>query len=278
MFKKMVFEQLFRVQWIQRKEHAFMLGFTYAIIGLISARLIFPANVGLMSVAFTSLLLIPSLNQLLALEVNMEKKENGFSLRRLFADHKDIFKVYNLLFLGIFSVFTIKSLIMPEYGIEKLFNAQLRSAGLSGSAILRFAIYNDPLVGLIPNNLLVFVVCFILILIYGAGSILFLTWNASVWGIAFGYFVRLTSEIGQGNLIIDFLNSIVPFLPHMTTEALAYISAAIVGGIVSKAVIREKFLSKRFHQIIGDALIFLLIGQVLVLIAGFIEVKLFLGQ
>jgi branched-subunit amino acid transport protein len=67
----------------------------------------------------------------------------------------------------------------------------------------------------------------------------------------------------------------MPILPHMITEALAYISAAIVGGVVSKAVLREKLFSKKFNHIITDALIFLTIGLILVVIAGIIEVNVF---
>ena len=71
----MVFEQLFRVTWIERKGHAFVLGFVYTILGIISARLIFGEYVGLMSLGFTTILLIPSLNALLRLEENLEIRE-----------------------------------------------------------------------------------------------------------------------------------------------------------------------------------------------------------
>lgn len=266
----MVFEQIFKLQWIERKEHAFFLGFVYSIIGLVSAKLIFPSNVGLMSIAFTSILLIPSLNLLLRMEENVEIRENKLSLKQLFKDHKDIFKVYTFMFLGIFLAYSLTSLLFPELTIQKLFGAQLRSAGISG-----FAVGQSQLFRLIMNNLLVFIVCFILSLIYGAGAVLFLTWNASVWGIVFSFFVKQSTSIGGINPFIEFWISLFPFLPHMVTEAIAYISAAIVGGVVSKAVLREKLFSKKFHHIITDALIFLVIGLVLVIIAGFIEVKIY---
>ncbi len=268
----MVFEQLFKLKWIERKEHAFFLGFLYSIVGMVSAKLIFPANVGLMSIAFTSVLLIPSLNTLLRMEENAEIREEKLSIKQLFKDHKDIFKVYTFMFLGIFLAYSLASLISSELSIEKLFAAQLRGAGIKGLAVSQ-----DPLYGLILNNLLVFAVCFILSFIYGAGSILFLTWNASVWGVVFGYFVKQASLMTGRNPVMEFISSILPFLPHMATEALAYISAAIVGGVVSKAVLREKLFSKKFRHIITDAMTFLLIGFILVIIAGIIEIKFFAG-
>ncbi len=266
----MVFEQLFRLKWIERKEHAFFLGFFYSIVALISAKLVFPSNVGMMSIAFASVLLIPSLNILLRMEENAEIREKKLSLRQLFKDHKDIFKVYIFMFLGIFLAYSITSLLLPDFAIKNLFSAQLSSAGMSGSALSE-----KPFADLVSNNLVVFLVCFFLSLIYGAGSVLFLVWNASVWGVAFGFFAKQASSAAGKNIAVGFASSILPFLPHMVTEALAYISAAIVGGIVSKAVIREKLFSRKFHHIITDALIFIVIGFSLVLIAGFIEVRLY---
>ncbi len=265
----MVFEQLFKLKWIERKEHAFFLGFIYSLIGLISAKLIFPSSIGLMSVAFTSLLLIPSLNLLLRLEENVEIREKKLSLKLLIRDHKDIFKVYTFMFLGIFLAYNLTSFLFPELTIQKLFAPQLKSAGIYG-----FAFTDSQLLELLLNNMLVFIVCFILSLVYGAGSLLFLTWNASVWGVAFGFFAKQSISTSGVNPILQFGASFFPFLPHMVTEAVAYISAAIVGGIVSKAVLREKLFSKKFHHIITDALIFLIIGFILVIIAGLIEVKL----
>ena len=266
----MVFEQLFKIKWIERKEHAFFLGFIYSVIGLISAKLIFPANIGLMSIAFTSILLIPSLAMLLKLEENIETKENKLSIKRLFRDHKDIFKVYIFLFLGIFLAYSLTLLLFPEIIIQKIFETQLKTAGISGFAITQSTLFN-----LLANNLLVFIVAFILSLVYGAGSILFLTWNASVWGVVFAFFAKQSSTFTGQNPITEFIALLMPILPHMITEALAYISAAIVGGVVSKAVLREKLFSKKFNHIITDALIFLTIGLILVVIAGIIEVNVF---
>lgn len=266
----MVFEQIFKLKWIERKEHAFFLGFIYSIVGLISAKLIFPASVGLMSVAFTSILLIPSLAMLLKLEENVEVREKKLSIKQLFKDHKDIFKVYIFMFLGIFLAYSLTSLLFPEITVQKIFETQLKSAGIHG-----LATRESPLFSLIINNIIIFIACFILSFVYGAGSILFLTWNASVWGVVITLFARDAATMTGINPVVEFKNSILSILPHMTTEAIAYISAAIVGGIISKAVLREKIFSKKFNHIITDALIFLVIGFILVIIAGIIEVSTF---
>lgn len=266
----MVFEQIFKASWIEKKpSSAFLLGVAYSLIGIVSARLIFGSSTGLMAVAFTSMLLIPSLNALLQYEENVEIRENKLHLWQLLKDHRDIFEIYIFLFLGVFLVYAFTAVVLPGELSLKLFPAQLKVAGITGSAFNYSAFWE-----LVSNNIVVLLVCLILSLIYGAGSILFITWNASVWGIIFGYVARESATMQGANPFLAFLAIIIPSLPHMITEAVSYFSAAIVGGVVSKATLREKIFSKRFYHVITDALILLAIGIILVMIAAAIEARL----
>ena len=264
----MVLEQIFKVRWIEAKEHAFFLGLIYSLVGFVSARYIFPSSTGLMAVAFTSILIIPSLSKLLLMEENVEIREKKFNLKQLFIDHEDILKVYFFLFLGVFTAFFMITLIFPMPDVSYMFFAQAKVIGLSG-----FAAKQAIFMNIITNNLTVLFVCLVLSLVYGAGSILFITWNASVWGVAFAFFAKEAVFLSSENPFFAFVMALMPSMPHMITEAFAYISAAIVGGVVSKAMLREKLFSKKFKHIITDALIFLGIGIVLVLIAAFVEVQ-----
>jgi len=63
--------------WMEKKvRYAFLLGLVYSTIGIISAMFLFGKNSGLAAVAFTSILLIPSLNKLLTMEENIGCKSN----------------------------------------------------------------------------------------------------------------------------------------------------------------------------------------------------------
>jgi len=263
----MVFEQIIKPAWIARKEHAFFLGFFYTLLAIISSKIIFPSSFGLMSVAFTAILLVPSLNILLATEENEEVREKKFSLRLLWKDHNDILRVYIFMFLGIFFAFALATVFLGSNTIIKGFSPQLNAAGFRGGA----TDYLNSFFSIVKNNLIIFIVCFILSLVYGAGAVIFLAWNASVWGVVFG-FVAKNSAIGGGNVLGKFAEIILPVMPHLTTEALAYVWAAIVGGIVSKAIIREKVGSKKFNHIITDGLILMALGLIVVVAAGLLEV------
>ncbi|MBS3175891.1 stage II sporulation protein M [Candidatus Woesearchaeota archaeon] len=267
----MVFEQIFRTDWIEKKpRYAFLLGICYSIIGIISARLIFGKNPSLMTVAFVSVLLIPSLNRLLLDEENVEIREQKLSLRLLFKDHRDIFEIYFFLFMGVFFTYAILALLMPEASTFHLFEKQLEVGGFTGQAYKA-----DIFWSILFNNIKVLLVCLILSFVYGAGSILFIVWNASVWGTIFGYVAKQSAVAAAGNPLIHFGKTLFPVLPHLVTEAASYFSAAIVGGVISKAVLREDIFSEKFHHIVTDGLIFLLLGFIFVLIAAAIEVQLF---
>jgi len=269
----MVLEQAFRAQWLEKRPiSAFFLGLLYALVGILSAKLIFPASTSMMAVAFTSILLIPSINKLLSDEENVEIRETKFSLKMLIKDHRDIFEIYFFMFLGVLTMFALFALFMPQATTLKMFSSQLKVAGFTGQAFMS-QVFNPETMSILLNNIIVMVACLLLSIAYGAGSILFLVWNASVWGTVFGYVAHMS--IGQAHPLIAFGVVMAPVLAHMITEALSYFSAAVVGGVVSKAVLREDLFSEKFHHILSDSMMLLLLGFIIVVIAALIEVHLY---
>lgn len=260
-------EQLFPASWIEKKAwFAFVLGASYAVLGIGSALLLFPKQPGLAAVAFTSLLSLPSLNRLLTIETKQAAREKRFDLTDPFKNHKDIFEVYIFLFIGVMLVFSIFSIILPSIAANEIFAEQIKAVGIAGSAI------NENGFGSIfSNNLIVFLFALIASFIYGSGSIFIIIWNASVWGVVFGVIAREAAAIANFNPFAYFFITMIAVTPHLVTEASAYIMAAISGGIVSKAVIMEKPFSGRFKKIIQDALVIFFIAVILLIIAAFIE-------
>ncbi|MFA6888437.1 MAG: stage II sporulation protein M [Candidatus Woesearchaeota archaeon] len=285
----MVLEQLFKPNWIEKKpRHAFLLGFIYSVVGIISAKLIFGANPGMMTVAFTSILLLPSLNTLLAIEESKLENEESegkdksdiWMIKRLWKDHYDIIEVYIYLFLGIFFTYCIVAFTFPEVTILHLFAPMLEVIGLGGqtTTMLGWAsnVAGPTILSIFINNFIVTIVCLLLSLIYGAGAIVFITWNAAVWGVVIGFYAKqaLVSTAGA-NPVTIFISYVGPFFPHMIMEALPYFTAAIVGGIVSKAAIREELFSPRFNETIKDAAIVMVISLVILLGAAIVEMKIY---
>lgn len=278
----MVLEQLFKPDWIEKKpRHAFLLGFIYSIVGAISAKLVFGANPGMMTVAFTSILLLPSLNTLLSIEENQARaKDKYWILKQLWKDHADIVEVYIYMFMGIFLTFSIIAFTFPEQAVRSFFEPMFEVIGLSGEATTMMGwasnVAGPTILSIFINNFIVTIVCLLLSLIYGAGAIVFITWNATVWGVVIGFFAKqaLLSTAGV-NPVTIFVSTVLPFFPHMFLEALPYFTAAIVGGIVSKAALREELFSPKFNEILKDATVVMGLSLVVLLVAAIVEIKVY---
>jgi len=271
----MVLEQLYSAAWIEQKtRYAFLMGVSYSIVGIVAAMLIFPQDPGMIAITFTSLLILPSLIKLISIEENEAARKNKFNFRQLFSEHGDIMKVYIFMFLGIMLAFAFFSIVWPQIATSQIFSQQASIFGSIGTgqatAIEQSA--GSFFWSILQNNLLVLVICLVLSLAYGAGSIFIITWNASVWGVVFGLIAKNSAAVAGSNPFWIFLLTFIAVFPHLILEALSYILAAISGGIVSTAVIREKVFSNRFNQIIQDGLMLFILSIVVLFVAAYLEV------
>ena len=62
------------------------------------------------------------------------------------------------------------------------------------------------------------------------------------------------------------------FLIYSLPEVAGFLTAAMAGGVLSKAVVKEKWKSQRTKNVFKDAFVLLLISFGLIIIAGFLEV------
>jgi len=265
----MVLEQLYSARWIEQKaRYAFLMGLSYSVIGIGSAIMLFRNNPGLAAIAFTSLLILPSLNKLLLIEQVQASREEKFNIFLLFRDHWDIIKIYIFLFLGIMVAFSFFSLVWPAMTTSQVFSQQVGIiGGATGHAYYGVGLFKTLLV----NNVLVLLFCLIASLIYGAGSIFIITWNASVWGTIFAVVAKQSAVVVGQNAFGVFIRTMIAVFPHMILEAGAYFLAVIAGGIVSKAVVRERLFSREFNQTIQDGMMMFILALIVLLIAVFVE-------
>ena len=126
----MVLERLIPEKIAEKKlSYAFFLGVIYSIIGIFIASLLFPADPSLVAVAFTAILLIPTVRKIYQIEESELKRERKFSLKSLWHDENDFTKFYLLLILGIFLVYALSALILPSMSVNGLFRDQLELRG-----------------------------------------------------------------------------------------------------------------------------------------------------
>jgi len=211
-------------------------------------------------------LLLPTLNRMLSIE-EKQAAQDKFNLLTPFKDHTDIFKVYAFLFIGVLLVFSFFAIALPSIATSQMFEPQVRILGYIGQAYS-----DDAYFSILVNNLTVFFFCLMASFIYGAGSIFIIIWNASAWGVVFGIVARNSAMATSQNPFAYFLLTFLAVLPHMLSEASAYCLAAISGGVISKAVIKEKMSSPQFNKIVKDGLVIFGLAILILVVAAFIEV------
>ena len=103
-------------------------------------------------------------------------------------------------------------------------------------------------------------------LIFGAGAIFVLTWNASVISTAINIFTQHTiKEIPLG---------VLRYMIHGFPEIAAYFITALAGGIFGVGILRNGIRGKRFIHVLENTVILLFIALIILLIAAVIEVYL----
>jgi len=271
----MVLEQIYPLKLIEKNVlFALILGIAYTIIGIGTAVVLFPEDPAIVAVAFTAILIIPTVNKLFKQAEYIEGKRKKSNLLLFFRDHYQIFIIYALLFLGIFIVFSFFSIMLPNLAVNHIFENQLEvKYGKTGSAVIT----GDAVVGtsifkkIFFNNLSVLILCLITAFLFGDGAFFLITWNASVWGIIFGHLAKTAAFAMGKDPFIYFLLIFASVFPHMMLEALSYFSSAAAGGILSGGFTREKFMSEKFVHVLRDFILLMVLSIFIVFIAAYVE-------
>ena len=101
-------------------------------------------------------------------------------------------------------------------------------------------------------------------LVFGAGVIFILAWNASVIAAAVGIFAN--SKISALPLALS------RFMIHGIPEIASYFIVALAGGIVSVAVIRHEAGTEKFWEVLQDSLNLIIVSVLVLILAALIEV------
>lgn len=255
----MVFEHLFPAGLLERKEwSAFFLAAIYSTLSIIIARLLFPANSGIVSVAFLSIFLIPYFETILKREADQEAREASSkrSFLHLLQGNADAIRVYFFLFFGIYLTYMAYAFIAPYFGFDigVVFREQLSLESIRGGATFSVSTFTSILF----NNWWVLLACFIIALVAGDGAVFFIAWNASTWGTIFGYRAIEAGAHGWGSPFLALIVILLVTLPHLLLEAGAYILAAIAGGVISDEVDKPSEMAKFVIYFLSAAMVYVL--------------------
>lgn len=220
---------------------------------------------GMFSVIFTIIPSVFFLTTVIKKEEEMEEEDIKKHYKKsFFARHEKDILMFLFYFLGVTITFAVWAFILPTdfFQVQLVKINEIRAA-VSG-AVTGVMVKGSftSFMAILLNNLEVMVFAFIFSLLFGAGAVFILVWNASILGTAIGELSKSIFEIPVVTL---------SFLPHGIPEILGYLCAGLAGGLVSAAILRCRS-TDILKVILFDSLKILLLGVFFVLIAAGIEV------
>lgn len=261
----------------------FFVGIIYASLSLLLVNWFFSGDVvlsqysGMIVVTFAVMFSLPFMYYIIKKEEVEDEKVVGFL--SVWKIHKDAVFALMWLFMGFIIAFSFWQIVL---GDPNLFNAQIetycrinspgnipgciekynfaKTTPLTTSAITK----EIRFLSIIENNVYVMIFTLLLSLIFGAGAIFVLTWNASVISTAITIFTQNTiKEIPLG---------VLRYMIHGFPEIAAYFITALAGGIFGVGILRNGIRGKRFIHVLENTVILLFIALIILLIAAIIEV------
>lgn len=279
-----MFEMLINPQRAeQRPWELFFIGAFYATVSLLLTKGIFGKDPvlskysGILVVTFCVMFSIPFIYSALKNEEEKDLKTEGFA--RLIKEHGKALLYFMFLFMGFVVAFSFWYIVFADG--NQNFRAQIETYCIINkpayfdqcvqeygvehvSKTTGFMSATGKIVNIFTNNIYVLIFTLVFSLIFGAGAIFILAWNASVISSAIGIF----SKSDLANLPLG----LARYMIHGIPEIAAYFAGALAGGIVSVAIIKQDIHSEKFWTILQDSLNLVIIAVVILFAAALIEV------
>lgn len=284
-----MFETIINPKKAQRRPwEMFFVGFFYAILSMLIANLLFLGNpvfeehLSLLIITFT--VMFSSIFIYFTIKYEEDKDVHIHKESFLLKEHSKAIMCFVYLFLGLVMAFSIAYVVLPQDIVNKNFEMQIAqfcdmnmpgqvsecidqhttAKVISPTSKVSFLRSITNVFSIFSHNTYVMIFCLLFSLLFGAGAIFILTWNATVIATAMGIFAE--------SRLIDLPVSILRYLIHGIPEIAAYFTAGLAGGIISVAIIRHNFKHKEFWHILKDSLELILVAFVILFIAALIEV------
>ncbi|MBI1973785.1 stage II sporulation protein M [Candidatus Micrarchaeota archaeon] len=274
---------------VERKPwEAFIAGFVFTIASAFIALQIGTASpsqsgLGFLTVAFINIAAAPFFLNLFRIE---ERKREG----NLFQRHAPIIEVFGYFFIAVILASSIVFVVLPADTRFALYADQIHdlqskqiisSAQVTGQATGFAALPGLDFFSIFSNNMKVLALAFIFSFIFGTGAIFLISWNATILGVLVGKIAENPGAFGSvvvvpGNIVANYLIALpltlLRLIPHGLFEFGGYFFAAVAGGILSVAIIQERFMRER-ARVLKDSLAYLAIGAALILVGAVVEVS-----
>ncbi len=232
---------------------------------------------GMIVVTFCVMFSLPFMYFIIKKEEEEDEQVEGFlSIWRV---HKDAIYALMWLFLGFIIAFSVWFVIIQN---ATLFNAQIETycminnPGNIENCVSEYSLVEKGIstgatkelrfLSIIENNVYVMIFTLIFSLIFGAGAIFILAWNASVIASAIGVFTQYK--------IVEIPIGIARYMIHGFPEIAAYFITALAGGMFGFGIIKHGIKNKNFIRVLENVALLLFLSIVILIVAAAIEVYL----
>ncbi|MBX4212396.1 stage II sporulation protein M [Candidatus Pacearchaeota archaeon] len=260
----------------------FFVGAFYASISLLLVNWIFSQDAvlskyaGVLVVTFTVMFSMPFIYYTIKLEEKkITREKSAFSLLK---EHERAIYAFMWLFIGFIVAFSFWYTVLSS---TQSFRAQIetyclinrptnynecvKQYGIQGeSGPSAFLTNKERLFLIFTNNMYVLLFTLLFSLLFGAGVIFVLAWNATVISAAVVIFTKST--------IAGLPMGILRYMIHGVPEIASYFTVALAGGMVSVAVIKHEAGTDKFWEILQDSLNLIIVSVIILFIAALIEV------
>jgi uncharacterized membrane protein SpoIIM required for sporulation len=278
-----MFEMLINPKKAERRPwEMFFVGMFYAALSVLLVKIVFSQDAvlrqysGILVVTFMVLFSLPFIYFTIRLE---EKKITPrLSSWQLIKTHRNALYAFMWLFLGFVVALSIAYIFMSS---TESFSAQIetyclinrpgnfdqcvKQYGIKDSSFSTGFLSNKERLFLIfTNNIYVTIFTLLFSLIFGAGVIFILAWNASVIAAAIGIFTD--SQLSALPI------GLARYMIHGVPEIGAYFMVALAGGMVSVSVIKHEFNTPKFWEVLHDSINLIILAVVVLFLAALVEV------
>ena len=266
----------------KRPWEMFFIGAFYATLSLFLTKWIFSVDPvlskysGILVVTFCVMFTMPFVYYAIKNEEEKDMVQEGFF--RLLKEHGKAINYFMFLFMGFVVAFSFWYIVFEDG--NQNFKAQIETFCMinrptnfdqcisdymgNNAKTTGFLSSQQKIMSIFVNNIYVLMFTLLFSLIFGAGAIFILAWNASVISAAIGIF--------SNSKIINLPLGIARYMIHGIPEIASYFVGALAGGIISVAVIKHEFKSEKFWRVLQDSLNLVIFAIVLLFFSALIEV------
>jgi uncharacterized membrane protein SpoIIM required for sporulation len=260
----------------------FFIGLIYASLSLVLVHWFFSSDSvlsrysGMIVVIFCVMFSLPFMYFMIRREEEEDESVEG--ILSVWKTHSDAIYSFLWLFLGFIIAFSFWHMVLQD---PNLLNAQIETycrinnPGNIDSCVAQYSFKEETIItsgfsnqdrflSILENNVYVMIFTLIFSLIFGAGAIFVLAWNASVISAAINIFSK--------NEIRSIPLGIGRYMIHGFPEIAAYFITALAGGIFGVGVLRNGVRNKKFLRVVENTVILLFIAIVILILATTIEV------